>query len=39
MSAIRMHGHDSLDQVRFAIMEVNGSVGVVPRKTRDNKGE
>lgn len=37
MAAIRMKGYDSLDQVRFAILEVSGSVGVVPRDTRSRQ--
>ncbi|HET9016139.1 MAG TPA: YetF domain-containing protein [Thermomicrobiaceae bacterium] len=29
MAAIRMHGYDGLDDVRFAVFEVDGSIGVV----------
>ena len=29
MEAIRMHGYDSLEDVRFAVLEVDGSIGVV----------
>ena len=29
MVAIRMHGYDSLDDVRFAVFEIDGSIGVV----------
>ncbi len=34
MAAIRERGYDSIDQVRFAVLEVDGSVGVVPAKHR-----
>ena len=32
LAAIRERGYANLDEVRFAVMEVNGSVGVVPRE-------
>ncbi len=38
MAAIRIRGYDSLDQVRFAILEVNGSIGVVPKESQEQKG-
>ncbi len=31
MAAIRRRGYASLDDVRFAVLEIDGSVGVVPR--------
>ncbi len=33
MAAIRLRGFDRLDAVRFAVMEANGEVTVVPRGT------
>lgn len=30
-AALRQRGYDSLDQIRFAVLEIDGSVGVVPR--------
>jgi uncharacterized membrane protein YcaP (DUF421 family) len=32
MAAIRERGYDSIDQIRFAVLEVDGSVGVVPAR-------
>lgn len=34
MTAIRERGYASLDDVRYAVMEPNGSIGVVPRSGR-----
>lgn len=34
LAAIREHGYERVDDVRFAVMEVNGEVGVVPKQTR-----
>ncbi|HEX5438555.1 MAG TPA: YetF domain-containing protein [Gemmatimonadaceae bacterium] len=34
MAAIRERGYGALDDVRFAVMEMNGSVGVVPRRAQ-----
>ncbi|MGE5358649.1 MAG: DUF421 domain-containing protein [Bacteroidales bacterium] len=36
MSAIRIRGYDSLEAVRFAVVEPNGSVGVVPRDAEEH---
>jgi uncharacterized membrane protein YcaP (DUF421 family) len=33
LAAIRERGYARLDEVRFAVMEVNGAIGVVPRET------
>lgn len=35
MAAIRKRGYDSVDQVRFAVLEVDGSLGLVPAKHKD----
>ncbi|GAC1646210.1 MAG: hypothetical protein NVS4B8_18230 [Herpetosiphon sp.] len=32
MLALRQHGLDSIDQVKLAVLEVDGSLSVVPRK-------
>ncbi|MGN6697954.1 MAG: DUF421 domain-containing protein [Thermomicrobiales bacterium] len=34
MAAIRERGYERLDDVHFAVMEVNGAVGVIPRMAR-----
>ncbi|MGN6565322.1 MAG: DUF421 domain-containing protein [Thermomicrobiales bacterium] len=34
MAAIRERGYERLDDVHFAVMEVNGAVGVIPRTAR-----
>jgi uncharacterized membrane protein YcaP (DUF421 family) len=34
LAAIRERGYEQLDDVRFAVMEVNGSVGVIPQTAR-----
>jgi uncharacterized membrane protein YcaP (DUF421 family) len=31
MTAIRMRGYDRVEQIRFAVVEPNGAVGVVPK--------
>lgn len=32
MQAIRLRGYGDLDQVRFAVLEADGTVGVIPRE-------
>ncbi len=40
MAAVRLRGYDSLDAVRFAVLEPNGAIGVVPADSkRDTSGK
>lgn len=34
-AAIRMRGYDNLDNIRLAVLEVDGSVGVIPLNPRE----
>lgn len=36
LASIRERGYESVNDVRFAVMEVNGSVGVVPKKAKSS---
>jgi uncharacterized membrane protein YcaP (DUF421 family) len=36
-AAVRQRGYGSLEDIRFAVLEVNGSIGVIPRKPADRK--
>jgi uncharacterized membrane protein YcaP (DUF421 family) len=38
MTAIRLRGYERLEQVRFAVAEPNGSVGVIPKDNGDRRG-
>jgi uncharacterized membrane protein YcaP (DUF421 family) len=37
-AAIRKRGYEDIDAVRFAIMELNGEIGVVPKRGADSEG-
>lgn len=32
MAAVRSHGYEKIEELRFALLEVNGSVSVIPRE-------
>jgi uncharacterized membrane protein YcaP (DUF421 family) len=37
LEGIRERGYDSLDQVRYAILETDGSISVIARETKNNR--
>ena len=37
LEGIRERGYDSLDQVRYAILETDGNISVIARKTENNR--